>query len=165
MFKWLKKVMISIINAVKSIFVGDRPVQSISIGDTQVYPNGVVSYAMAGAPTLEYSSGSMIPASGEGYARIVGTLITYVDNVEQGRSTVEFTPTLLTSGVGDIWSVSGTHIEAVSRGTETGSARSATFSASYSLDSFHYNGGNFTVTQQANSISSYPGAITSFRVE
>ena len=164
MFKWLKKVMISIINAIKSLFVGNKPVQSISIGDTQVYPNGVVSYAMAGSPTLEYSSGSMIPASGNGYARIVGTLVTYVDNVEQGRSTVEFTPSLITSGVGDVWSVSGTHIQAANRSSVTGSSRSATFSASYTLDSFHYNGGNFTVTQQGNSKSAYPGYISLFTV-
>ena len=39
MFKWLKKVMISIINAIQSLFVGDKEVQSVSIGNTQVYPN------------------------------------------------------------------------------------------------------------------------------
>ena len=46
MFKWLKKVMISIINAIKTLFVGDRPVHSVSIGGTQVYP-----YSGADDPT------------------------------------------------------------------------------------------------------------------
>lgn len=39
MFKWLKKVMISIINAIKSLFVGNKQVISVTIGNTQVYPN------------------------------------------------------------------------------------------------------------------------------
>ncbi len=166
MFKWLKKVMISIINAIKSLFVGNKPVQSVTIGDTQVYPNGIVTYQMSGSPTLEYSSGqNYILASGDGYARIVGTLITLVDGVEQSRETVEFSPTLLTSGVDNIWSVSNKHIFAADREDVTGDVRSASFQAMYSnSEGFTYNGGMFTVNQQANSSSTSAGAITDFKL-
>ena len=52
--------MISIINAIKSLFVGDKEVQTVTIGDTVVYtnqPSGVITYALDGTPWIEYSSG------------------------------------------------------------------------------------------------------------
>ena len=165
MFKWLKKVMISIINAIKSLFVGDKQVQSVSIGDTQIYPNGVITYALDGTPWIEYSSGQeYITASGDDYARVVGTLVTYTDGVESGRSTVEYSVSLL-SGDSSIWSVSGKHIFAAYRGTTTGESRSATFKATYSDNGLNYTyGPTILITQQANFRYASPGSINMFTV-
>ena len=166
MFKFIRKIMISIINAIKSLFVGDKQVQSVSIGDTQIYPNGVITYALDGTPWIEYSSGQgYITASGDDYARVVGTLVTYTDGVESGRSTVEYSVSLL-SGDSSIWSVSGKHIFAASRGRTTGESRSATFKATYSDNGLNYTyGPTILITQQGNFRYASPGSINMFTVD
>ena len=165
MFKWLKKVMISIINAIKSLFVGDTEIQKVTVGDTVVYAKGVITYQISGTPWIEYSSGhGYISASGNDYARVVGTLITYVDGVEQGSSVVEFSPTLL-SGDSGVWSISNNHIFAAYRGTTAGDARTATFSAVYSENGFTYTcSQTILITQQAN-VKVFDGSeVTSFEI-
>ena len=169
MFKFIRKIMISIINAIRSLFVGDKEVQTVTIGNTVVYtnqPSGVITYALDGTPWIEYSSGQgYITASGSDYARVVGTLITYTDGVESGRSTVEYSVSLL-SGDSSIWSVSGKHIFAAYRGTTTGESRSATFKATYSDNGLNYTyGPTILITQQGNFRYAAPGSINMFTVD
>lgn len=96
MFKWLKKIMISIINAVKSIFVGDREVQSVSLGDTEVYSLGEDLWPTVpsnelwriGILNVHYSSGSKLDAAGSNYVEILATVYKYLSGSSSPYETV-----------------------------------------------------------------------------
>ena len=85
MFKWLKKVMISIINAIKSLFVGNREVISVSVGDHQVYPEASLwptvdsmHHWVIRSISPRYSSLSSLNAAGTSYVEMVATYDVYL---------------------------------------------------------------------------------------
>ena len=178
--------MISIINAIKSLFVGDRPVQSVSIGDHQVYSIGDDLWPTVPSGerwriailNLQYSSGSKLDAAGSNYVEIVATVYKYLS----GSSTAYETTTMscpletdtswieLRNSARAYGENRGTQNPSTSAGAErTGIIRAIRPTQSgYQVSgqaSDEQFGQNYTVTQAANTISSYPGAITNFQVE
>ena len=168
MFKFIRKIMISIINAIKSLFVGDRPVQSVSIGDHQVYPVG--DYLWPTVPSgerwriealnLQYSSGSKLDAAGSNYAEIVATVYKYRDNMTTVYEMTTISCPLETDTSWIELRNGDTRAYGENRGTQnptsTGAERTGTIRAIGPTSSgylVHVQfGQNFTVTQAANSI-------------
>ena len=138
--------MISILNAIRSIFVGNKEVQSISVGNTVVY-EAQNSYSIS-SPHVVYSEGSALYASGQNEARLIGTLVTtYLGNVIN-TSEIVIDPSSI-SGSG--FYITGTRIKANNRGTTTGSQRTAQVTGTYDFG----NGQpifqeTFTITQEEN---------------
>lgn len=152
MFKWLKKVMISIINAIKSLFVGDKEVQSVSIGNTEVY-SASTTYVIRSI-SLSYSSGSKLNAAGSNYAQVMGEISAYKGGSLVNTFTTALTPILPNNP--QFLSISeGTKIVAPNRGTSTGSERSEWVTGSFTSGGTTYTiDTSVQVTQQANAIVS-----------
>lgn len=163
MFKWLKKIMISIINTIKSLFVGDKEVQKITIGDAAVVYESGDSYIITGF-RLSYSEGTRLYASGSNYAELLGTRQIYRNGTLIGSDEIALTPQV---GSSSFLYTEGTKIKAPSRGTTVGSIRSDWVSGTYDLG----NGQTYTtdasakVEQQANYQTAGPGGINLFTVE
>lgn len=174
MFKWLKKVMISIINAIKSLFVGDRPVQSASIGDHQVYSIGDDLWPTVPSGerwriailNLQYSSGSKLDAAGSNYVEIVATVYKYLSDSTTAYETTTISCPLETDTDWIELRNSDTRAYGENRGTQNpstsaGAERTGIIRAIRPTSSRYQVSGqasdeqfgqNYTVTQSANSI-------------
>ncbi len=154
--------MISIINAIKSLFVGSREVKRVTLGNTVVYESGD-TYVFTGF-RLSYSEGTNLYASGSNYAELLGTRQIYRNGTVIGTDEVALTPQI---GSSSFLYAEGTKIKAPSRGTTVGSIRSDWVSGTYDLG----NGQTYTtdasakVEQQANYQTAVPGGINLFTVE
>lgn len=179
MFKWLKKVMISIINAIKSLFVGDKEAQKVTIGDTTVYtkeePVEPVynTIRLIRHVAVWYSSGNKLTASGSNYAEIRGTVDVYIENITEGGRTLDHTETvtLIPTATNASWmSINGTRLVASNRGDTTGDERTAyvdwIIPSGYALnEDYMTSAERVAVAQEANAImSTGAGAITDFRL-
>lgn len=180
MFKFIRKIMISIINAIKSLFVGDKEVISVSIGDTQVYPidDGLWPTVPSGerwrieALNLQYSSGTKLDAAGSNYAEIVATVYKYRDNMTTVYEMTTMSCPLETDTSWIELRNGDTRAYGENRGTQnptsTGAERTGTLRAIGPTSSGYLVnvqfGQNFTVTQQTNSRSVYPGTLNLFTV-
>ena len=175
MFKWLKKVMISIINAIQRLFVGDKEVQSVTIGDTQVYPDPSVepvyeTIKLVRFASAQYSSGNKLDAAGwSNYAEIIGTVDVYTENVTEGGRTLDYTETvtLIPTATNANWmSIDGTKLYANSRGTLAGNERSTlvdwVLPEGYSFDEEYMTSPQrVSVVQEANAVvNRLPGTIS-----
>ena len=167
--------MISIINAIKSLFVGDKEVQSVSIGDTQVYPDPSIepvyeTIKLVKFAAAQYSSGNKLNAAGSNYAELIGTADVYTENVTEGGRTWEGeeTVTLIPTATNVNWmSISGTKLIADTRADAAGDERSAlvdwVLPDGYSLNEEYMTSPQRV--QEANTIASTSaGAITDFRL-
>ncbi len=172
--------MISIINAIKSLFVGSREVQKVTIGDTTVYikeePVEPVynTIRLIRYVAVQYSSGNKLTASGSNYAEIIGTVDVYSENQEEGGRVLESTETIVIApdSADSSWLSwdSDKKLYAESRGGTAGDERSAYVEWSlpngYNFyEDYMTSPGRVSVSQEANTIlTTGPGAITDFRI-
>ena len=161
MFKFIKKIMISLINAIRSLFVGDKEVQSVSIGNTVVYQSG--SEYVLDSVSLSFSNGgSKLNAAGTNYAQITGTFNVYRNGVLTGTDTMTLTPVLSNNSFLSI--SDGTKITAPDRTNVEGAERSESVGAQYTIAGTTYQAGNVTITQQQNQRVLSSGLITDFKI-
>lgn len=120
--------MISILNAIKSVFVGNKEVQTISVGDAIVYQSG--TYRISGTFTVRYSSGTKLLASGANYVELIATRETLRNGQVISTDEVVLTPVI---GSSSFLYKEGNKIKAPSRGTTPGAERSDNVTATYDL--------------------------------
>jgi len=166
--------MISIINAIKSLFVGDKEVQRVTIGDTQVYSIGDDLWPTVPSGekwriselNLQYSSGSKLDAAGSNYVEIVATVYKYRDNMTTVYETTTMSCPLETDTSWIELGNSDTRAYGENRGTQNpstsaGAERTGIIRAIRPIQSGYQVSGqasdsqfgqNYTVTQSANSI-------------
>ena len=154
--------MISILNAIRSVFVGNKEVKSISVGSTVVYEAGN-TYTLT-SPHIVYSESTSLYASGNNYATIVGTLNIWRLGSLQDQYEVTLVPNIVSGSFLSIYQ--NIKIKGSNRGTTGGSERTGTVSGTYTFDNGEtYQTGNLSVVQEENRADVYAGSsVTLFEL-